>query len=216
MKNKYKVTFLLDKKNLWIENALRNYNFKLNSKYLFNITKNPKKIKNQDIVFPLSYTKKLDANFLKKNKLVLIPHPSKLPEGKGFAPLQYQILQNKKKFYISLIQAVNKIDSGPIFIQNSFKLKGDELSDQIRKIQGIQVLKIINEFLKKYPNVKSKNQKLNNNFNKRRYPKDSELDINMTIKQLFNKMRINDNNLYPSFFYYRKHKFILKIFKEKK
>ena len=95
-------------------------------------------------------------------------------------------------------------------------MKGDELSDQIRKIQGIQVLKIINEFLKKYPNVKSKEQKINNNFNKRRYPKDSELNINMTIKQLFNKMRINDNNLYPSFFYYRKHKFILKIFKEKK
>ena len=91
MKNKYKVTFLLDKKNLWFENTLRNYNFKLNSKYLFSITKNPNSIKNQDIVFPLSYTKILDENFLEKNELVLIAHPSKLPNEKGFSPLQYQM-----------------------------------------------------------------------------------------------------------------------------
>jgi len=215
VKNKYKVTFLLDKKNLWFENTLRNYNFKLNSKYLFRITKNPNSIKNQDIVFPLSYTKILDENFLEKNELVLIAHPSKLPNEKGFSPLQYQILKNKTKIYISLLQAIKKVDAGPIFMQNSFKLRGDELSNEIRNIQGIQVLKIIKKFLIKYPNVKSKKQKGNGNFNKKRSPKDSEININKTIKQLFNHMRINDNDLYPSFFHYRKHKFILKIFKKK-
>ena len=51
------------------------------------------------------------------------------------------------------------------------------------------------------------------NFNKRRYPKDSQLDINKTIKQQFNHLRINDNELYPSFFYHKGQKYIIKIFK---
>ena len=61
---KYKVTFLLDKSNLWFEKQLRNYDFKLHNKYTFKISKNPNNIKNQNIVFPLSYTKILPESFL--------------------------------------------------------------------------------------------------------------------------------------------------------
>ena len=212
---KYKVTFLLDKSNLWFEKQLRNYNFKLNNKYIFKISKNPNNIKNQNIVFPLSYTKILPESFLQKNELVLIVHSSKLPKDKGFAPLQYQILKNKNKVYISSIKAAKEVDAGSIYYQNSFMLDGTELSDEIRYIQGLQILKIINKFLIKYPNVKSKKQSGKSNFNKRRYPKDSELNVNKTIKQQFNHLRINDNELYPSFFYFKGQKYIIKIFKEK-
>ena len=216
MRKKYKVTFLLDKSNLWFEKQLKNYNFRLSNKYIFKISKNSNKIKNQNIVFPLSYTRILPKSFLQKNELVLITHPSKLPKDKGFAPLQYQILRNKSKVFMSLILAAKKVDAGPIYFQNSFMLDGTELSDEIRYIQGIQFLNIIKKFLIKYPNVKSKKQTGKGNFNKRRYPKDSQLDINKTIKQQFNHLRVNDNELYPSFFHYKGQKYIVKIFKEKK
>ena len=36
MKKKYKVTFLLDKSNLWFEKQLKNCDFRLNYKYIFN------------------------------------------------------------------------------------------------------------------------------------------------------------------------------------
>ena len=212
---KYKVTFLLDKSNLWFEQQLRTYDFKLKKKYVFKISKNPNTIKNQDIVFPLSYTKILPERFLQKNKLVLIAHPSKLPKDKGFAPLQNQILKNKNKVYISLIKATKEVDAGPIYFQNSFVSDGTELSDEIRNIQGIQLLKIIKKFLVRYPNVKSKNQTGKGNFNKRMYPKDCQLNINKTIKQQINHLRINDNELYPSFFNYKGKKYIIKIFKGK-
>ena len=214
MKKKYSVTFLLDKSNLWFEKQLRNYNFSLNDKYKFRISKNPSSIINQNIVFPLSYTRILPVNFLNRNELVLILHPSKLPNDKGFAPLQYQILKGKNKVYISLIKAVNKVDEGPIYFQSSFMLTGTELSDEIRKIQGDQYLIAIKKFLSKYPNVQSKKQFGNGNFNKRRKPEDSELNINKTIKQQINHLRINDNELYPSFFYYKKKKYIIKLYKK--
>ena len=216
MKKKYKITFLLDRSNLWFEKQLKNFDFNLGNKFIFKISKNHENIKNQNIVFPLSYTKILPESFLQKNDLVLIAHPSKLPNNKGFAPLQYQILKNKKKFYISLIKAVKKVDAGPIYLQNSFILNGTELSDEIRNIQGLQFLKIIKDFLIKYPNIKSKKQNGKSNFNKRRFPKDSQLSINQTIKKQFNHLRINDNKLYPSFFFFKGQKYIIKIYKEKK
>jgi len=215
VKIKYKITFLLDTSNLWFEKQLKNFDFKLDSKYIFKISKNHKNIKNQDIVFPVSYTKILPESFLQKNDLVLIAHPSKLPKDKGFAPLQYQVLRNKKKFYISLIKAVKEVDAGPIYLQKSFNLNGTELSDEIRTIQGLQILRIIKDFLIKYPNIKSKKQKGKSNFNKRRFPKDSQLNINQTIKKQFNHLRINNNKHYPSFFYLKGQKFIIKIYKEK-
>ena len=216
MKKKYKITFLLDRSNLWFEKQLKNFDFNLDSKYIFKISKNHNNIKNQNIVFPLSYTKILPESFLQKNDLVLIAHPSKLPKDKGFAPLQYQVLENKNKFYISLIKAVKKVDAGPIYLQNSFILNGTELSDEIRNIQGLQFLKIIKDFLIKYPNIKSKKQNGKSNFNKRRFPKDSQLSINQTIKKQFNHLRINDNKLYPSFFFFKGQKYIIKIYKKKK
>tara|TARA_Y100000816_G_C25985671_1_gene514814 strand:+ start:75 stop:719 length:645 start_codon:yes stop_codon:yes gene_type:complete len=214
MIKKYKVTFLLDPSNLWIEKYIRKYNFKLSKKYLFKISKKAQYVKHQDIVFPLSYTKILKKSFLKRNKLVMIAHPSKLPKDKGFAPIQYQILKNQKKIYVSLIKADEKVDTGPLYKRNFFILDGRELSDEIRHKQFVNIVKIIKQFLIKYPKHKFTKQVGKGTFNKKRFKKDSELNINKTIKSQFNHLRINDNKLYPSFFYYKNTKYLLKIFKE--
>jgi len=95
---KYKVTFLIDTSNNWIEKYLKKKNFGLKKEFKFKFESNYKKIKNQDIVFILGYTKILKNNFLKKNKYNLVVHESNLPKGKGFAPVQWQILNKKKKY----------------------------------------------------------------------------------------------------------------------
>jgi methionyl-tRNA formyltransferase len=209
-----KVTFLLDTKNNWFEQQLKNFNFKLNHKYKFKISKNYKLVKKQDIVFPLNFTKILPNKFLETNKLVLIIHASKLPKHRGFAPLQAQVLENKKKIYISLIKAVNKVDEGPLCFREYFYLDGTELINEIRNKAGVTMLKIIKKFLTKYPNVSFKEQKGKSSFNKRRHLKDSELNINKTIKQQFNQLRINHNKLYPSFFIYKNTEYLIKIYKK--
>jgi len=91
IKKKFLVTFLLDKSNIWIKKHLLKYNFNIKNKYIFKIIYDLNLIKNQDIVFPLCYTKILSQDFLNKNKLTLIVHGSKLPKDRGFAPVQNQI-----------------------------------------------------------------------------------------------------------------------------
>ena len=211
---KYKTTFLLDKKNKWIEIYLKKFNFGLNNKFLFKITNNYKTIKKQDLVFVLSYTKILPDSFLKRNKLTLVVHSSKLPKDRGFAPLTYKVLQNSNIIFFSLFQVVKKVDSGNIFLRTKLKLNGTELYDELRKKQAETILNLIKKFLFKYPLIKSSVQSGKTNYNKRRYPRDSELDINKNIKSQFNLFRISANEKFPTFFYHKNVKYILKIFKD--
>ena len=214
---KYLVTFLFDRKNIWIKKFFNTYKFKsLNrKKYIFKISFKPSSIKKQNIVFPLSFTKKLSKKFLSSNKLTIIPHPSKLPKDKGFAPIANQILRGNNFFYITMIKASEKIDSGEILMQKKFLLNGTELSNNLRKMQALKIFQMIDNFLIYYPKFKLRAQKGKSSYNKRRLPEDSKLDINKSIKKQFNLLRIVDNEKYPAFFDYKKNRYYLKIFKKK-
>ena len=211
---KYKTTFLLDKKNKWIETHLKKFNFELDDKFSFKISDNYKTIKKQDLVFVLSYTKILPNFFLKKNKHTLVVHSSRLPKDRGFAPLSCRVLLNFYIIFFSLYRVEEKVDSGNIFLRSTLKLNGTELYDELRKKQAKMILNLIKKFLIKYPLIKSSKQSGKPNYNKRRYPKDSELNINKNIKSQFNLMRVSDNENFPTFFYHKGVKYILKIFKD--
>ena len=120
----YKITFLFDINNDWIKDYFDKYNFEFNKnkKFTVNTTYNLDNVQNQDIVFPLSYTKILSKNFLKINKEIIIAHPSKLPKDKGFAPLANQILRGQSYFYISLIKAEQKVDRGKFIFKKNLNL----------------------------------------------------------------------------------------------
>ena len=94
IKKKIKVAYLLDNTNNWILSYLKTSKLlNENNKYNSKIFTNYKKIINYDVVFILNYTKRLKRNLFEKNKLSLVVHSSDLPKGKGFAPMQWQILE---------------------------------------------------------------------------------------------------------------------------
>ena len=212
---KIEVTFLLDKNNNWIEPYLMNSNL-FNGNDLYNIKKshNHLEVQSQDIVFILGYTKILDYDFLKSNKLNLVIHESSLPKGKGFAPVQWQILEGVKFIPVCLIEATNEVDSGDIVYRHVIELSGFELYDEIREKQANATIYIISEFLKKYPDFNREKQSGSDYFYRKRRINDGELDIDKSIKQQFNLLRIGNNEEWPSFFYYEGKKYLIKIYSE--
>ena len=209
---KLKLLFLIDPQNNWIEKFVKNYKFKIKRKFSIKISKSKKLASKADLIFLMNYTRKVSPTFLIKNPKTFLVHESDLPKDKGFAPVANQVLKGSNNIKMSLIKVSKKVDCGDIYKKKTFKLNGNELSDEIRRKQAISKLKFIEEFLLEYPNVKFKKQTKGGNFNKRLRPKDSELKINYTLKKLFNKLRIVDNNNYPAFFKYKKKKYILKIY----
>ena len=213
-KNKLKIAFLLDPSNCWLKPYLLGSNFfKKKNKNIFKLFTSFKKIKNYDFVFILGFTKILKESFLKKNTLNLVVHESKLPKGKGFSPVVWQILEKKKKIPICIFKAETKVDSGKIYFEDQIYFNGTELYDEIRSKQAAATIRILNKFLKNYPKIKSRFQKGKSSYYRKRVPEDAKININTSIKKSFNKLRIGNNESWPSYFYFKKKKYIIKIFK---
>lgn len=207
-----KVAILYDASNDWISKFFPK---DLNdiSGYTFEFFYDPTKIKNYEIVFVLGYTRILGPSFLSNNKLAMVVHESNLPEGKGFAPLQWQILEGKNDITFSLIEINHQVDSGDIILQSVLNLNGTELYDELRYKQSKITFDLVKEFLNIYPSFKKTKQQGKETFYKKRSIKHSELNMDKTLRELFPLLRINNNNEWPSFFKYKGNKYILKIFK---
>ena len=137
-----------------------------------------------------------------------------MPKGKGFAPVQWQLLEGCSEITVSLIEAAEKFDSGDIFQQLKIVFDGTELYEEIREKQAIATIDIISDFLISYPNISCSKQIGEESFYPKRTLADGELDISKTIQENFNLLRVGNNDAWPSFFYYKGVKYILKIFKD--
>lgn len=169
-------------------------------------------LQNYDVVFILSYHKIIDKKNLEKNSHNIVVHASDLPKGKGWAPMFWQILEDKHVIPFTMFEASCGVDDGDIYMQKDLHLSGYELNNELREKQARHTIDMCLEFLDKYEEIRTpKKQSGEETFYKKRTTKDSELDINKTIQEQFNLLRIVDNEDYPAFFYKDDKKYIIKI-----
>lgn len=196
------VQILVDNPDSWIVPFARGLMEKLvgsgsDASLLFD----PNEVKKGDILCLLACEKVFDKLSLNKHNLVV--HESALPQGKGWSPLTWQVLEGKNEIPITLFEAEKDVDSGPIYYQELIKLKGDELIDEIRTAQGQATVNLIMKFIANFPNNKGIAQAGNATYYKRRVAKDSLLSMDKTLKEQFNLLRVVDNERYPAFFEYK-------------
>ena len=193
------VTFLFDRTNNWLSEYFPEY-LKTSNEFNVKICYEEKEVRGVDLVFVLGYTKVLKGEILSSNKLLLVIHESDLPKGRGFAPIQWQILEGKNDITVCLLEVNNELDTGHIFDKIILSFDGTELYEEIRKKQAMITFELITRFLDKYPNFNFEKQKGKPSFYHRRRPSDSQLDVDQTIRNQFNLLRICNNKDWPAFF----------------
>jgi len=199
---------ILTSRNQWFEKYVSKLSEELKCALFFE----HENIENFDVVFILSYHKIIPNNILLKNKHNIVIHASPLPKGKGWAPLFWQILEGKNKIVFTMFEASNGVDNGNIYMQKVLKLTGYELHDEIREKQAKLTINMCKEFIDNYDKYKNPiPQSGKESFYTKRTSQDSELDIDKTIKEQFNLLRIVDNENYPAFFYMDGKKYVLTI-----
>jgi len=214
--NLKKIAVLTSEKSWFVPYAQKFMNILNEINYNANLFLNHEEISNDfEIVFILSYFKVIEKDFLKQHKHNIVIHDSDLPIGRGWAPLFWQILEKKNKIPITLFEASEKADEGDIYIKDHILLEGHELNEEIRKKQAEKTIEMCLNFLNSYNNLMPIKQSGTTSYYSKRTPKDSELDINKSIKEQFDLLRIVNNEEYPAFFDYNGCKYIVKIFKER-
>ncbi len=166
-----------------------------------------------DICFCLSFSKILKKQIRDRFDHILVVHASDLPSGKGWSPLTWQILEGKNQIPVSLFEADDSVDSGPIYAQRLIDFEGYELINDLRKKLAETTYELCSWFVSEYPrsSTQKKTQEGTESFYSRRGPKDSQLDVNKTIAEQFNLLRIVDNRTYPAFFEWKGRRFVLTI-----
>ena len=213
-----RISFVSDK-NSWINNFIPKYISNINKthhsiNWLFNVDN----LKDGDLCFFIGFHEIVNVKNLRKHKRNFVVHESDLPLGKGWSPLTWQIIENRSEIKISLIDVVEKVDSGNIIFQDVMTFEGHELIEELRAIQAKHTFILIDKVLgHENPfKIKGRKQKGKETFYRRRFPADSQLDVGKSIKSQFNLLRTVDDKRYPAYFHLNNRKYKIKIEKMNK
>lgn len=165
-----------------------------------------------DLLFLISCSEILGETIRSQYTKCLVLHASELPFGRGWSPHIWAILSGEDKITVSMIEASDLVDSGDIVYQTSFKLIGNELLTEINSKLFHAEYELILRCVEHAEHLPSRKQpdSLGSYCNKRSIA-DSELDIEKSIKEQFNLLRVVDNENYPAFFRHLGSKYVLKI-----
>lgn len=209
-----KITILTDNPNSWILPYVEDLKKELSELHEITHVFKTSDIVGGDIMLVLSCEKILKVEYLKLHKSNVVVHPSKVPLGKGWSPLAWQVLEGSNNIPVSLFEAVEAVDAGDVYIVDYINLEGHELNDEIKHQQGLVTMKMVKKYIDEFESMVGVAQSGDETFYPRRRQKENELDINKTIAEQFNLLRVVDNERYPAHFYINGKKYILKIYKE--
>jgi len=166
-----------------------------------------------DICFYLSFGRIVPSEVLQKFAQNLVVHASNLPEGKGWSPLTWQILEGKDEIPVTLFEAQESVDSGAIYLQDRIRFEGTELLRDLQDKLGMSTLNLCERFVAEYPEIleRANEQSGEETFYKRRRPVDSALDPEASLSSQFNLLRIVDNDAYPAYFEHRGEKYVFQV-----
>ena len=165
-----------------------------------------------ETVFILSYHRIIPEQYLKQHRHNLVIHAADLPQGKGWAPLTWQVLEGKNDIVFTLFEADASTDNGPFYLKKTLHLSGYELAPELRALQAQLCVSMCKEYLEHQDDLPAQTQSGSESFYRKRTAADSKMDLAQTLEQQFNLLRTVDNNDYPAFFVKDGHKYILKIY----
>lgn len=165
------------------------------------------------IAFFLGCIKITPPEILARNYRNLVVHESDLPYGRGFSPLTWQILEGRNEIPICLMEATNEVDGGPVVYRETMLFEGHELHAELRQKQGCASIELCSRYMAELSPPLGIPQCGEGSYYPRRTPKDSALDVTLTLAEQFNLLRVVDNNNYPAFFELHGQRYELRISK---
>lgn len=148
---------------------------------------------------------------LARNRYNLVVHESDLPQGRGFAPLTWAILEGSTRVTVCLLEAGKEVDAGSVYIRQDLVFDGTELNVDIRRMQGHITRDLCLQFLAATIPPFGIPQTGIPSWYARRRPKDSRINPEATFADQFNLLRVADNERYPAFFEMNGRRYSIKI-----
>ena len=189
-----------------------------NTKYEIQLINRISEVKGHgDILFLISCSEVIKAEHRDKFRYTLVLHASDLPDGRGWSPHIWDIVNGCNELTLSLLNAEDSVDTGNIWQKNKIKLTGSELYDEINDLLFNAELTLISWACEHIDNAQALPQLIsdtNTHYHRKRNPDDSELDPKSSILSQFNLIRVCGPNRFPAYFYHNGQKYTITVTRE--
>lgn len=172
-----------------------------------------------DLAISCGFSYIIDSKLFENKKAINV-HPTLLPQYRGFRSGPFQIINGEKESGVTIHQLVDEMDKGDIILQEKFVITDfDTTKSVFRKARELEprilyeAVKLIKSGQETYT---KQDESLASEYNYIRTPKDSEVDWNKSLKQLYNEIRACDPVDYPAFFWVNGEKVFIKLWRKDK
>jgi methionyl-tRNA formyltransferase len=177
-----------------------------------NILHSEKELSGGEILFLISCSDVISKKNRDKYSKTLVLHASDLPNGRGWSPYIWEIINGATEITLSLLEAEDKVDSGDIWKKIKVNIPKTALYDEINQLIFYAEVKLMSFAISNLNSVKPEKQSdTDSSYWTKRSPKDSEIDINKSLAEQFDLIRVCDPDRFPAFFYKDGQKFDVKI-----
>jgi methionyl-tRNA formyltransferase len=208
-----KITFLCSDKRHPVYERLEAWAFAQHGLHEVTLFQRKKELIGGDILFLISCNEIITYSDREKYSFCLVLHASDLPQGRGWSPHIWEILNGAESITLSLVEAEEKIDSGRIWKKIEITIPKHALWDEINYLVFKAEIELINYAIQNMLTIKPIEQQETNDliYYSKRTPEDSRIDVNKSIADQFNLIRVCDPIRFPAYFEYLGNLYSLKL-----
>jgi len=166
-----------------------------------------------DLLFLISCSEILREDSLKHYVKSLVIHASDLPQGRGWSPHIWAVIEGQCEIVVTLLEAAEFVDSGDIWKKIHCDVPKTALFEEINDIVFDAERQLMDFAVENFHNIKPIKQIdiEGGGYYPKRTPQDSQIDPNKTLADQFDLIRVCDNQRFPAYFEYRgsKYKIVL-------
>ncbi len=165
-----------------------------------------------DLLFLISCSQIVRPELRRYYRHTLVVHASDLPQGRGWSPLIWQLLEGRTEIAVTLLEADDPVDSGKIWSKRWLHFEGHELFDEINQALFQAELELMDFAISQYEVIQAQAQDSQQaSWYPRRHPEDSRLDPQLPLASQFDLLRVADPARYPAYFELRGYRYEITI-----
>jgi methionyl-tRNA formyltransferase len=165
-----------------------------------------------DLLFLISCNEIVKKPVRERFRKVLVIHASDVPYGRGFAPLNWQIIEGKSEIVVTLMEAADKVDSGDVWKKHTMRFEGHELfHEMFEELFRVELMLMDFAVANSTSITPVAQSKIEESYYRRRRPEDNEIVPTQSIGEIFDLVRAADPKRYPAHFEHRGHRYAVTL-----
>lgn len=195
-----KITILCNSQTHPVNDMLNDWVASHDLEHDIDLVRKTNELNGGDLLFLISCSEIVTKELREKYQKSLVIHASDLPKGRGWSPHVWDIVRGAEQITVTLLEAEDEVDTGKIWKKINCKVPKDALYDEINDILFDTESRLMDYAVANFDTIEPTEQKGEPSYHVKRTPKNSQLDIDKSLRQQFDLLRVCDTERFPAFF----------------